>query len=122
MLINFIKPDFQFSDQRGCLYQLAHSGWNQINFIFSRAGTLRGNHYHKVNKEAFFVINGNFKLSISTLDSSVSETYELNTGDFFIINPNLIHSFSYLTDTSLISFYDKGVELSNGNKDIFVKN
>ena len=51
MLIEFIKPDFSFTDDRGSLTQLVHKGWNQVNYITSVGGAFRGNHYHKNNTE-----------------------------------------------------------------------
>ena len=119
MLITFIKPDFEFSDSRGSLKQLIHDGWKQVNYITSVGNSLRGNHYHKKNKEAFYVINGKFRLLLSTIDGLTKEEYEIKKGDFFIINPFIIHSFYYLENTDIISFYDIGVEDKNGNKDIF---
>ena len=55
MLIQFLKPDFEHTDERGKLVQLVHDGWKQVNVIESKAGQIRGNHYHKVNREAFYV-------------------------------------------------------------------
>ena len=119
MLVTFIQPDFEFSDSRGSLKQLVHDGWKQVNYITSAAGSLRGNHYHKKNREAFYVMRGRFKLSVSTVDRSWHETYEMKTGDFFIIEPQTSHSFDYLEDTELISLYDLGVQNENGDMDIF---
>ena len=118
MLIEFIKPDFEFEDSRGSLKQLVHKGWNQINYITSVADAFRGNHYHKLNKEAFFIIKGSLKLSVSTLDNVQHEEYNIKTGDCFIIYPNINHSFHFTEDTALISMYDKGVERPDGQKDI----
>ena len=119
MLIEFIKPDFEFADNRGSLKQLVHKGWNQVNYITSVAGAFRGNHYHKTNVEAFYVISGEFKLIAESLDGKEHEEYIMKAGDFFIIKPFVNHSFNYTIDTQMISFYDKGVESSNGTKDIF---
>ena len=119
MLIKFIKPDFEFSDDRGCLKQLVHDGWTQVNYITSVGNAFRGNHYHKENREAFYVISGKFKLTAENLDGSLKEEYEMKQGDFFIIEPLIVHSFEYLEKTVLISFYDKGVENLDGSKDIW---
>lgn len=120
MLIEFITVDFEFSDERGCLKQLVHNGWNQVNFISTIAGSFRGNHYHKKNIEAFYVISGKFTLVAENLEGSVREEYVITAGDFFKIKPLIIHSFDYLENTQLISFYDKGVEIFDGCKDIWV--
>lgn len=120
MLIEFIKPDFEFADERGTLKQLVHANWKQVNYITSVAGAFRGNHYHKQNIEAFFVISGAFKLFVESLDGTTHEEYMMKPGDFFIVRPFINHSFEYIQNTQLISFYDKGVENSDGTKDIFV--
>jgi oxalate decarboxylase/phosphoglucose isomerase-like protein (cupin superfamily) len=109
MLIEFIKPDFQFNDERGVLVQLIHKGWSQVNYVSSKNNSTRGGHYHKNNKEAFYVISGNFKLVVEDADG-IKEEYSIKAGDFFVVKPFVIHSFKFELDTTLISFYDKGVE------------
>ena len=118
MLIEFIKPDFEFTDDRGSLCQLVHEGWKQVNYITSVAGAFRGDHYHVENKEAFYVISGGFKLSLRHNQTGEKADYDIKAGDFFIIYPNVMHSFDYIQDTALISFYNKGVGLPDGTKDI----
>ena len=121
MLIEFIKPDFEFSDDRGSLRQLVHDGWKQVNYITSKAGAFRGNHYHKENTEAFYVISGRFKLTAESADGNYKEEYDIKAGDFFTVSPYVNHSFDYIEDTELISLYDKGVEMPDGTKDIFTQ-
>ena len=118
MLIDFITPDFRFQDERGSLTQLVHDGWKQINYITSVAGSFRGDHFHLKNKEAFYVISGAFKLTLKHNQTNESAEYDIKAGDFFIIHPNVTHCFTYTTETTLISLYDNGVELSDGTKDI----
>ena len=118
MLIEFIKPDFNFQDDRGSLTQLVHGGWKQVNYITSVKGAFRGDHYHVYNKEAFYVISGGFKLSLRHNKTGETAQYNIKAGDFFIIYPNVMHSFDYTHDTTLISLYNRGVELKNGTKDI----
>ncbi len=117
-LIEFMKPNFEFEDDRGKLNQLFRDGYKQVNYIFTKSGVIRGEHYHKNNKEAFYVISGSFELILEDLNSDAKEKHILKTGDFFAINPYLKHSFNYLEDTRLISMYSKGVEEENG-KDIY---
>ena len=118
MLIKFIKPDFQFSDERGSLTQLVHDGWKQVNYITSVTGSFRGDHYHVKNTEAFYLISGTFKLKLKHIKTQESSEYDIKAGDFFVIYPYVSHSFSYTSDCALISMYDMGVENSDGTKDI----
>lgn len=115
-MIRIIKPDFVFEDDRGTLTQLIHEGYSQINVVTSKAGVERGNHYHVLNREGFYVVEGSFLLEAS-LDGK-KESYQFKKGDMFIIEPNVMHRFVYVEDTVLVAFYDKGVELPDGTKDI----
>lgn len=118
-MIKIIKPDFIFEDERGTLVQLVHEGYKQINVVTSKAGFERGNHYHKLNREGFYVIEGSFTLEVRA--GGISESHEFKKGDMFIIEPNVIHRFVYHEDSTLIGFYDKGVELPDGTKDIIAE-
>lgn len=115
-MITVIKPDFVFEDERGTLVQLVHEGYNQINVVTSKAGFVRGNHYHKLNREGFYVVEGAFTLEAKLRGKK--EKHEFKKGDMFIIEPNVIHTFDYHEDSTLVAFYDKGVELPDGTKDI----
>ena len=109
MLINFIEPNFKFSDDRGVLVQLVRDGWKQVNYILSEKNVVRGGHYHRFNKEAFYVVNGKFKLLVEHISTHERKEYIINAGDFFVIPPNVQHSFEYMEQTVLISMYDLGV-------------
>ena len=119
MLIEFLKTDFDFVDERGSLTQIVSDGWKQVNYITSKQGTLRGNHYHKNNNEAFYVIEGAFELNLINTKTKETENYSIKSGDFFKIGPYISHSFSFKKDTQLISFYDNGV-VEGEIKDIYI--
>ena len=118
-MLTFIKPDFSFSDERGFLVQLCHDGWKQINVIGTVAGTTRGGHYHKENREAFFIIDGQIDIKLEI--SGNIKKLTVNKGDFFIIEKNVYHSFYYTKDTITIALYDIGIENTDGSKDIYTR-
>lgn len=118
-MIEVIKPDFEFQDERGVLLQLVHEGFQQFNIIFSRQGVFRGGHYHKENKEAFYVISGSFELTVKT--GNAEEKHIFQKGAMFLVPPYVSHSFSYLEDTLIASMYDMGVERADGTKDIYTE-
>ena len=120
MLIKYLKTDFKFKDERGEITQLVHDNWKQVNYITTRAGVKRGDHYHKNNEEAFFIISGELELDLEDINSGEAETHIIKTGDFFVIRRNLNHGFKFLKDTDLISMYSNGVE-QNGKMDIYTK-
>lgn len=118
--IKFVNPEFTHEDDRGILVQITSKGkWTQVNYIESDTGTIRGNHYHQLNRELFYVIEGRFSLILEMGDSN-KLTYDIVEGDMFIIEPFVRHSFEYLKKTMLITMYDKGVQLEAGKMDIII--
>lgn len=115
-MIEILQPDFVFEDDRGALFQLVHDGFRQINAVYSKAGSQRGNHSHNINREAFFVVSGSFELRYAGTSGSGSRVF--HQGEMFLIPPGVSHSFVFLEDTILIGMYDVGVELGDGTKDI----
>ncbi len=116
-MLTFIKTDFSFCDERGFLVQLCHDGWKQVNVSGSEAGTKRGGHYHKRNKEAFFVIEGHIDMELECRGEKRS--CSADKGDFFVIDPYVAHSFYYPAKTITVAMYDNGVENLDGTKDIY---
>ena len=116
-LVEIISPDFIFEDDRGLLAQITHESFGQINAVYTRKGSIRGNsHYHKTTKEAFFIISGKVEVSLSKDDRS--EKHIFKTGDMFIIPENVRHTFNYKEDTYLVVLYTSCVEKEDGTKDI----
>lgn len=115
-LYEILHPDFEFQDARGRLTQLVHTGYEQVNVVFSNAGVTRGGHYHKESREAFFVVSGSVKVSLSHGQACEERMFE--KGEFFLIHPEVIHSMFYPEDCVLIAMYDRCVESENGEKDI----
>lgn len=116
-LIEILKPDFVFEDERGTLSQITHSPFAQTNAVFSKKGAIRGGfHYHNFSKEIFFVISGSIKTTVHL--NGQTEEYIFNGGDMFLIPEKVGHNMEYLEDTYLVAFYTNRVELDDGTKDI----
>lgn len=116
-MIEILKPDFESNDDRGKLLQLLHGEIAQVNYVESNPSSLRGGHYHKLNKETFFIIDG--EVDVTVKKEGKEEKFSFRSGDMFSIEKNVIHSFDYKKYTTLIVTYDKGVELPDGTKDIY---
>lgn len=109
--------DFSFCDDRGYLKQISHENYGQINVLFTKKGVVRGNHYHKISKEYFFIIDGS--VVVTAQHENVIETEVFTKGDFFQINPFIMHKMEFTEDCLMVAMYDKCVELADGTKDIF---
>lgn len=118
MLIEKIKLDFEHSDERGSLTQLTRRGYSQVNVVMSKSGVFRGGHYHKLNTEAYYIIQG--KCKVTAYKGEERESRVFTSGDFFRIGPYVTHDFDYVEDSILVTMYSLGVELDNGEKDSFI--
>ena len=116
-LIRILTPDFVYPDDRGLLVQICRGGYRQINAVFTKKGAVRGNlHYHKHTKEAFFILSG--KVAVTAERDGVKEERTFGTGEMFLIEANVRHTFTYLEDTYLVGLYTVPVEAPDGTKDI----
>lgn len=111
-----LKPDFCLQDERGNLVQLVHEGYDQVNVLFSKKGVLRGEHFHKLSTESFYVVTGSVIVSFEMENNIEKETYI--AGDFFNVLPNEKHSLYFPEDCWMIALYDKAIENLDGSKDI----
>lgn len=118
-MIERIKTDFEFSDDRGTLTQLCRRGYSQVNVVTTRAGVIRGGHCHKLNTEAFYVISGRCRVTARRGTEEESDVFK--TGDFFRVEPFAIHDFEYLEDTVMVTMYSLGVEFDDGTKDVYTE-
>lgn len=116
-MVELKKVDFSFEDNRGSLNQLVHTGYEQVNVLFTKAGVKRGGHYHKRSTECFFVVDGSVELTVKRDEEEKQYLFKKN--DFFQINPFVVHSMTFYEDCTLVAMYDKCVELEDGTKDIF---
>ena len=119
-MLKKVKEDFSFSDERGCLVQLVHEGFTQINVLKSCKGSYRGGHYHKVAKERFYVVEGTVDVTLYPVgDPQACERYTFADGDMFEIDPCVVHSMAFPIECTMVAMYDVGVEHLDGVKDIY---
>ena len=112
-----LKVDFEFEDYRGHLTQLVHDGFEQVNVLFSKQNSKRGNHYHKISREAFYIIDGSVNVTFEK--NGETEKIEFNKGDFFLIEPFVNHSMFFPSDCLMVQMYDVPIEKEDGTKDIY---
>lgn len=116
-MIQILNVDFQHTDDRGRLIQLIHQGFEQINVLESKADVFRGGHYHKIATEAFYVITGSVEV-VAKRDGKEEHRLFL-AGDFFSIEPYVVHSMKFPEDCLMVQMYSVCVQGSNGEMDIY---
>ena len=112
-----LTPDFEFQDARGKLLQLVHSGYTQVNIIMTNQGVIRGGHYHKKSREAFYIISGSVDVTVKNRNEN--ETEHFSEGTFFEIDQFTIHTMSFPESCIMVALYDVPIEMENGEKDIW---
>lgn len=113
------EVDFQHKDDRGSLTQLIHDGYRQINVLESVKRSVRGTHFHKRSTEAFYLIFGSVEVEFKC--KTKMKTVTFHQGDFFEINPYILHNMYFPEDCLMVQMYDIPVENSDGTKDIFTE-
>ena len=118
--MKWVNPYKMMQDERGRFLGITNSGpWNEINMLESRAGAVRGGHYHKHTTEAFYIICGKIEIEIRNLDNNTIEVFSAKQDDVFIIEPMEIHTFKILTDSKWINMLSSSMDQTNGPIDIF---
>ena len=116
-LVRVLHTDFEFADERGTLTQLVHEGFRQINVLTTKRGVTRGGHFHRVCREAFYLIAGSVEVTLKTAERT--ETAVFQKGDFFAVEPFVSHSMFFPEDCVMVQMYDPPVEQPDGGKDIY---
>ena len=97
-MYKIIENYFSFKDERGEIKGLINfDNWQEVNYITSHKGTVRGGHYHKKTREAIIILNGKIEASFD------KEIKILNEGDVLIIEPETFHTFKMIEDSSWIN-------------------
>ena len=108
-MIEFIPNYFEHSDKRGSFLGLINFGnWEEINFICSEAGTIRGNHYHENTDELFIILEGKIKIILQNVLGkkdleNKKETFSVKEGDVFLIKKNVNHIFEIIEHSKWIN-------------------
>ncbi len=99
-------PLRRFADERGWFVEVNRAGWHekpmrQTNVSFSRAGVIRGLHYHERGQDDLFVcLQGTARVVVLDLESG--ETFTEDIGDenpvAIYVPGRCAHGFEALTD------------------------
>ncbi len=103
------------SDQRGSFWGLVNQGvWQEINFVTTQAGEIRGGHFHTRTNEAIFLVRGKAEVELQDCDhSQEKQQFILNPGEGVQIKPYILHTFRYLENSEHISLLDTPFDPAN---------
>lgn len=118
-MVKQLRPDFEFDDSRGRICQILSIANSQVNYLFTKKGERRGRHYHKENREFFYMVSGKVRLHAEAVGNAwEKEEHIFQTGDLFLVEPFVVHDLTFLEDTQMVAVYDVGVEKGEA-KDIY---
>jgi len=108
MPINVVHTKPEFTDERGYITRLINDDTKQFKdvlYITSKAGTERGNHYHKADYHYVYCVGGKFRYSEKDMSNpnSTVESVVLEPGDIVLSNKMIAHSMKFLEDTVFLA-------------------
>ena len=101
-----IKPEFV--DKRGFISRIVDQKKIKIRsvlYITGKAGSIRGNHYHRKDTHYVYCMQGKFKYSEKSLKNPKSkvESVILKPGDLVLTPPMKAHSMKFIKDSVFLA-------------------
>jgi quercetin dioxygenase-like cupin family protein len=101
----------QFTDARGRMLGVINDGqWEEINYVTSAPGCVRGGHYHRDTRELFLLIDGTVRVRVRPLDCAATQEQTLGPGSIFVIEPLEVHWFETLTPCAWINVLSRRID------------
>lgn len=93
-----------FADSRGLLQPLVDAEMKSAVLITSRAGAVRGNHYHRTDWHYCYVVSGSIEYYHRPVNSSSEPQRVLvSTGEMFFTPPMVEHAMFFPEETSFLT-------------------
>jgi len=101
-----LKPEF--IDERGFITRIIDQDKYPIRsvlYITGKAGTVRGNHYHKKDAHYIYCLAGKFRYSEKDISKSNSklESVLMEPGDLLLTKPKFFHMFEFLEESVFLA-------------------
>jgi len=111
-------PYFYFADDRGKILGIKQNKIiKEINYLESKAGCVRGGHYHKKTRESFYIIEGEIEIMLVNKKSKEKKVFIANGGDIINIEPGIIHTFKVLKRSRWVNMLSSAMD--GPKKDIY---
>lgn len=109
MPIQVIHSKEEFVDERGGINRIIDEKtrtFRAVLRITSKKGTVRSNHYHKIDSHYLYVESGKCEYSERPADkpNAKIQTVTLKPGDLVLSNPGIVHAVKFLEDSVLYAF------------------
>jgi dTDP-4-dehydrorhamnose 3,5-epimerase-like enzyme len=107
-MLRVIDRYCRHGDDRGGLEGLVDFGeWRELNLVTSRAGAVRGNHFHEQATELFVILDGEIRIVVQRVEggrlAGAAEERTVRAGDVVLVEPRVVHTFHVLRDARWIN-------------------
>ena len=105
MLETITRPEVAFTDDRGDITNILDKSINHVAVITSRAGAVRGNHYHPEDVQYCYLVSGRFESyarDVNAPDGPV-ERQMVEAGGLLLTPPMVAHAQVFLEDSVLLA-------------------
>jgi len=100
-----------FGDMRGEFLGIINDGrWEEINYVETESGQVRGGHYHADTQELFFIIEGDIEIQVVSIDGRSIQKFTAQKGYIFVVEPLEVHIFKCLTRSKWINVLSKRMD------------
>jgi dTDP-4-dehydrorhamnose 3,5-epimerase-like enzyme len=102
--MEFLEKYTIHEDSRGGFLGIINKyTWGEINFVRTKAGVVRGNHYHRYTKELFYVLSGEIQIDVKNIVSNEEHHFLAKPDMVFIIDPYEVHTFTTIEDSTWLN-------------------
>ena len=105
MLEKVSKIISAFTDERGEIKNILENPINHVAIITSKAGSIRGNHYHPNDTQYCYLINGKFESHAKDInnDKLEKEIQIIEPGDLVTTPQNIAHAMKFIEDSTFLA-------------------
>ncbi len=105
--MNLKKINPVFEDARGTIADIFYkAAINHVAILYSKKGSVRGNHFHKKSHQHMYIIEGSLRYYTKAPDAG-DETIQscvVKKGDLVSSPPGEVHAMEMLEDTTAMVF------------------
>lgn len=120
MSVTITPINLKAADARGALHYFSTERTGEFLLVYRNAGSVSGQHYHKgssagKNPEDMLLVQGSATLHWKDLNSNQEETVELIAPVRVLIQPNVWHALTAITDIVFVELNS----LADGSEDTY---
>ena len=109
--VEFLEKYVIHEDSRGGFLGIINKyTWGELNYIHTRAGVERGNHYHRYTKELFYILSGEIEVHVKNIVTHEEHQFRAKPHMVFIIDPYVVHTFTTIEDSTWLNMLSHRID------------